>query len=710
MQKRSILFRITIILAALTLGSAAAKADEGMWMIHAINEALERKMQEKGLNLSAKDIYDAEAEGSTISDAIVSLEFGCTGSIISDQGLVITNHHCAYGDVHNLSTPEKNYLEDGFWAFRQEEEIPIKGKRMLILKKVIDVSEDVENLKKEYCEKGVNLGSRKISYLLEKKFSEETGLEAYLSSFWGGSLYYMALYEIYSDIRLVAAPPVSSAAFGGDIDNWEWPQHKCDFAMYRIYTAPDGSAAEYSESNIPLVSKAKLKISSKGYKPGDFTMVIGYPGSTNRYSSAAEVAQTENVSNPISNKIRGEQMAIINQKMNESEEVRLKYADYYFSLSNVQELNCGEVQCTRRFKVIDKKAAVEGELQKWIEQDSNRCARWGKTICRLNEYYKNTEDIERNKIYFRETLVRGSQLFNIVRRAYNSRNPNGVGKKMLQVYDQLCMDVEKDLVRYSIQVFVENVSEDYMSDYHKTTIKRFNNDPEAIFNFIWENSLFTTPEGIARLGAREAGKEEIHNDPLCQWVMSQSFAIFRKCQEKHEVEGSGTELRKQYKQALYCMKNDTGKMQYPDANSTLRITYGTIGGIEPYDGVILSWRTTTDGILEKYDPSKYEFRLDERQLKCYKEGSWGRWGDESGKMYVNFMSDNDITGGNSGSPVLNGDGELIGLAFDGNKESLDSNVWYTAGYNKCINVDIRYVLWTLEHYAGMTRIIEEIGI
>ena len=249
----------TLILTLAVLLGVSARADEGMWMINAIDSALEKKMQERGLALSAGEIYNADAEGATIADAVVSLEFGCTGSIISDNGLMITNHHCAYSDVHKLSTPEHNYLDEGFWAMHSNEEVNIKGKSVYFLKRVLDVTEEVEELKKEQLKIGKSDGMRRLSYLMEKKYDEETGLSTMLSSMWSGSKYYLAVYEVYKDVRLVAAPPVSSAAFGGDIDNWEWPQHKCDFAMYRVYTAPDGSPAAYSEENVPMKSAAKLK-------------------------------------------------------------------------------------------------------------------------------------------------------------------------------------------------------------------------------------------------------------------------------------------------------------------------------------------------------------------------------------------------------------------------------------------------------------------
>ena len=704
---------LTLALAAMFI-SRSAKADEGMWMIHAIDAALEKKMQERGLQLSARELYDADAPGTSVADAVVSMEFGCTGSIISDMGLLITNHHCAYGDIHRLSTPEHNYLEDGFWAMRTEEEINIKDKKVYFLKKVIDVTEEVLGLKEQLESEGKPAGSRRLSHLMEKKYSAETGFEAWLASMWRGSVYYIALYEVYSDVRLVAAPPVSSAAFGGDVDNWEWPQHKCDFAMYRVYTAPDGSPAQYSKDNVPMKPSRKLSISLDGYKEGDYTMVIGYPGKTNRYSSSSETEFNVSLKYPLSNRLRGDQLAIIRRRMDSDPEIRLKYADYFFGLSNMQEYFCGEVECVSRFDVLGSKKAVDDELDEWVEATPQRTAQWGDLLASLDVRYDAVRDAERNAVFFRETLIRGSRLALIMRRAHNPRNKDGIGAKLLKSYSEIDLGTERELLDYAIDEFVSNLDTVYFSSWQKDMIGRLSHDgacdTKALADFLWENSIFTDEDDIAALGRGEVSTETIQNDPLCRFVMDVRASDFNAARTKAEGTPSISSLNREYAHALYQMRKDKGCVQYPDANSTMRITYGTVGGLEPKDGVICDWKTTPSGILEKHDPSDYDFSLSDRQYLLYSSGDWGRWGfgDNGRNMYVNFLTDNDITGGNSGSPVLNSKGELIGLAFDGNKESLAGDVWYTPGYNKCVCVDIRFILWTLDRYAGMTRIIDEL--
>lgn len=636
-------------------------------MVNAISEALVRNMQTQGLKLNAKDIYSED--GVSLKDAIVSLDFGCTGSMISNNGLLITNHHCAYSDVHALSTAEHNYLEEGFFADIAANEKPIKGKSAYFLHKVIDVTDEVAALVESEQKAGRKAGMRRISHLIETKYKNATAYEASLSSMWSGSKYYLALYTVYTDVRLVAAPPVSIAAFGGDIDNWEWPQQKCDFAMYRIYTAPDGSPAEYNESNVPLHPAKFLAISDNGFKKGDYTMIMGYPGSTARYSSSYKVNYQINTTLPISNKVRADQMAIIKSWMDKDPEIRLKYSDKYFTLSNIQENNEGMVQCCERFDVISKLQDEEAILK------ANHSA----LLSELDAAYKAVAPIEKNTTYYRETMIRGCGLGVIATRLKSSRNKSNVANS--KDYENLDMRLEKDLFRYCLETFFENIDRAYWGYFHKGLKAEFGSDYDAMLAALWVDRPMSKEDDIFRFFA-EIG-----------------IAVFNDAKTAALGERSLVELDKAYTQAMYKEREALGMVQYPDANSSMRITYGNVKSIVR-DGKLMPYQTFSDEILAKENDT-YDFHL---------LPQWKNLLKKSRKQSVNFISTNDITGGNSGSPVLNAKGEIIGLAFDGNKESLAGDVYWVDDYNRCVNVDIRFVLWTLKNYAKATNLYNELTI
>lgn len=721
-MKRMYLAALTLV--GIMLGQATALADEGMWLIQDINAALEKKMQERGLKLSAGEIYNADAPGSAVSDAIVSLGFYCTGSIISDQGLLITNHHCAYSDVFALSTPEHNYLEEGYWAVRSDQELPIPDKQVFFLKRVLDITGEVKNLREDLAKKGLPCGMRRVSHILESKYKKDTGKEAYLNSMWAGEKYYMALYDVYEDLRLVAAPPVSVAAFGGDTDNWEWPQQKCDFAMYRVYMSPDGRPAKFSKENVPLKPLRKLDISLDGYKPGDYTMVIGYPGRTNRYASSLETDYQERITLPIANELRRNQMEIMRRWMDADPAVWLKYSDTFFGLSNIGEMQEGEAACLKRFGVKAIKESEEKDLQAWIEADSERKARWGSLMSDLKRMYDETEAVERNKAYFRETFFRGTIIGRTIMRMNSARGKfKPMKKSLMRGMAETDPRVERDLLEYSVAQYFINIDTSLFGPYQRELSAKFGTDFKAMTDYIWEGTMVASREKAEAFN----NPAQFNDDRLKKLLLDVSILDFNKTDDDMNLRNRILSLNKEYTQALYEMRNDKGIAQYPDANSTMRITYGTVGPIEPHDGVWCSWQTSTNGIIEKYDAENRDFKPSDAFMSMLESRDWGRWAVKmpssgkkaasapvgsapAGTMPADFLTDNDITGGNSGSPVLNAEGKVIGLAFDGNKESLASDLYAVPGYNKCVCVDIRYILWTLDKYAGMSRIIEELGL
>ena len=680
---------------ALIIG-ATAFADEGMWMIQDINEALEKNMRARGLKLAANEIYNDEAPGTAVSDAVVSIGFYCTGSVISDQGLIITNHHCAYSNIAKLSTPEHNYLEDGFWAMTSEEEIPIEGETVFFLKKVFDVTEEVKGIMKEFRASGKPFGIRKICAIMEKRYKEATGMECILSSMWAGEKYYMSVYKTYTDLRLVAAPPQSIGYFGGNQDNWTWPRHNCDFTIYRIY-----------EDGKPVTREKSLKISLAGYHPGSFAMVIGYPGRTNRYTSSAEINYQEKINLPISNAIRGGQMSIIRKWMDADPIVRMKYSEWFFSLSNIQENNDGMAKCFRRFWVKDEKIEQEKEMQKWIDAAPNRKAMWETLIPDLKAIYSETESVERDKVFFRETMFRGTFISRYMLRAGNVSSVERAKETLREGFAATDARVEKELLEYACKEYFENLEFSYFGKFQVKMLDRFGDDYKAMAEYIWNKSVISS---LSRIDGIQS-VDEVKNDPLRRMLTDTPVTTFNNRKDQLEKRHRVNKLGKEYKKALYWMRLHKDVEQYPDANSTMRITYGTVGGLQPNDAVWYNWYTTPEGILQKYNPDDHDYILKDRHKYLLEKGRWGRWGtrvDGRRTMIVDFMTDNDITGGNSGSPVLNAKGELIGLAFDGNLESLASDASYTEGYNKCINTDIRYVMWVLDKYAGMKHIVKEV--
>jgi hypothetical protein len=721
-MKNNIITRFLVILFLLSL-SGISRADEGMWLVNLLDKNLTQQMKKTGLKLDPKLIYDES--GSAISNAVVALDFGCTGSIISDKGLLITNHHCAYSDIHALSTPEKNYLEDGYWAMNQSQEIPIKGKSVFFLRKVTDVTDEIKQISDSLKKNNIPGGMRKITSIIETKHSKKSGMETSCNSMWRGSKYYMFYYEVYTDIRFVGAPPVSVAAFGGETDNWEWPQHKGDFALYRVYGNKDGKPAPYSVNNVPISPKKVLPISTKGIKDGDFTMIMGFPGRTNRYSSSFSIHEKEKVTNPISVKIMREKLDILNKWMKSDPNIRLKYADYYFGISNLQEMLEGEVINFRRFGVEKIFQEREKELQQWIDSDSQRQAKWGDLLQKLSTRYNETEEIIRIKKYYQNTLVGGYGLIAIANKAGSLNNSSNrdnldtlkVGqreyvnfiKDIEEIYQECDMRAEHEMLKYTLKTFVDNVPPLYRGDYINGLAKQFNNDGEAMADYIFSNSIFTNPEKFRQIVKNDQPVSVFGEDPLN--LMSKSIGVrpFNEAISKICKGESIDQLEAEYGRVMYQMNLDKGRNQYPDANSTMRLTYGTVGPLDPSDGIHCKSQTTTQGLWDKYNPDNYDFNIKPLMLGFLESKDWGNY-CEKGKMFIDFLTNNDITGGNSGSPVMNSKGEIIGLAFDGNKESLASDAYFHPQMNKCVNVDIRYVLWIIDKYAGAGYLIDEMHI
>lgn len=678
---------VSVLAVALLSGLFAlrAGADEGMWMINMLDKALERKMRDAGCKLPAKVIYDSEK--TSLSDAIVSLDFGCTGSMISSEGLLITNHHCAYADIFALSTPEHNYLEDGFWARSREQEIPIPGKGAYFLRKVLDVTAEAEEIVASHSLKGRPMGSRKLCNILEKKYEKDfPGQEVALYSMYAGCEYYIMVYDKYTDLRLVAAPPVSMGQFGGDVDNWEWPQHKADFAIYRIYTDAEGHSAGYSAENVPMKPAKVLKINTKGVKEGDYTMVMGYPGITNRYASSAEVSYLADTQYPLVAGLMKERMDILSKWMNEDTSLRLKYSDKFFSLSNVQEIRESEA-------FYYKYCNVPGIYSAGREQHLS-----GALVDSIALSLRSAASIDRQIRFYQEACVRSGSMFRLGTMVANDADAGRI-KALVEGID---MRVEKELFCLNIKELAKNIEPRFRGDALNEYVALYGE--ESLGERIWEESFGEAGGVFDASGALALNADS----PVVRAVLSIKMNLLNTAKKDAEGGKGLLELKHQYKRALYHYNRDNGIVQYPDANSSMRLTYGNVTDLYSADAVHKLSHSTAEGFMQKYDPDSYDFAMRDDAYELIKKQDWGRWKAADGTMWINFITTNDITGGNSGSPVIDARGNLVGLAFDGNKEGLACDIYYDRNLNRCVCVDIRYVMWILEKYAGLDYLLEEI--
>ncbi|MDE6624725.1 MAG: S46 family peptidase [Alistipes sp.] len=716
-----------LILCALLLACAGgrAAADEGMWLIQRLGEVYPQ-MKRTGLRLPAAAIYDEQ--GASLAGAVVAVDGGVgTGSMISHEGLMITNHHVAYSDICELSTPEHNYLETGFWAATRDEEIPVKGKTVSFLRRTVDVTEQAQAMiaeRKAAGSWGV-MSMRRLSADLEKLHAVE-GLEAWCVSMWGGRKVYIYYYEIYRDVRLVGTPPVSIGAFGGETDNWSWPQHKGDFTLYRVYADRNGRPADYAADNVPLDPQSVLQVATGGVHDGDYTMVLGFPGRTNRYASSCAIVERERVRNPIVVKNRHDRMDILRRRMERNPKVRMEYSDAFFSLSNFADLALWENRCLHRFGVAEIRREEERAMQRWIEADEARRAEYGSVLADLERGYGARRTAQRHLNYFREAWLGPSEALLVANRVVSylakldrmkrdtlrcgDRDAQAVVNGFSRLERNYDAATDRELLIRMVTNFTDSVPRTMWGEALGRMYDAAGGDAARMAGEAFDASFCSSSERYRAAFAEDRTVAELRSDPLV--ALAGSVFVQRFTGEVERAEkGSGPRVsptESLYARALYDFREAQGKAQYPNANSTMRLTYGKVAPLTPSDAVHCDARSTIRGYAEKYDPSRYDFRVDDRMRSLVAAGDWGRWG-EKGELYVNFLTDNDITGGNSGSPVLDGRGRLVGLAFDGNRESMAADLYFHPRYARTVCVDIRFVMWVIEHYAGAGRLLDEIA-
>lgn len=712
--------KITIFVLVLFLGfNMNSRADEGMWIPMLINNNIV-EMQKMGLKLSAEDIYSVNQ--SSLKDAIVIFGGGCTGEIISPEGLLLTNHHCGYGSIQKVSTEQHNYLDDGFWATNKSEEIPIEGLKVKFMVRMQDVTKEVLSGVMDDMSDEDRKSTMKDNFKgLIDQATNGTHYNAIIEDFFGGNEYYLIVYETFTDIRLAGAPPESIGKFGADTDNWMWPRHTGDFSIFRVYSDADGKPAKYSEDNIPLKPKHFLPVSIAGIQEGDFSMILGNPGGTDRYLSSFGVDLAVNESNMTIVKIRAEKLRIMREGMDADEAVRLQYASKYARTANYWKYFIGQTKGLKALKVKEKKLYEEAAFVAWIDQNPTENAKYGEALSLIADAYDVLEQYNLHKWYFREAVYRGPEIlgyansFNKLNTLLAEKKPDAEAveeqlTKLESGFQKHFKDynffIDRNLLESMLQMFHENVPVDQQPVYLLELDDKFKGDYEKYAHHVFEKSLFANESKLNEFFDDTRGKI-LAKDPallLVRAFVKNYYALAEKTVEAEKNLAKGEKL---YIAGLRAMNPD--KNYYPDANFTMRLTYGTVGGYYPSDAVYYDFYTTMDGIMEKEDPNNWEFIVPEKLKELYEAGDFGDYAMDD-KMPVCFLTNHDITGGNSGSPVINGNGELIGLAFDGNWEAMSGDIAFEPSLQRTINVDIRYVLFIIDKYAGAQNLIDEMVI
>ncbi|MBN2683567.1 MAG: S46 family peptidase [Bacteroidales bacterium] len=722
------------VMLILSLGFVfQAKSDEGMWLPNKIKQLNYADMQKLGCKLTAEEIYSIN--GSSLKDAIFQLqnEEGqgfCTGEMVSPQGLMFTNHHCGYEAIAKLSSTTNDYLTHGFWAMKKSDELPVEGMKVSRVVRIEDVSEQV--LADVTFDMSESEREKKISAViskLEKTAVEGTHYNCKVKEMFKGGEYYLFVFEVFGDVRLAGAPPSAIGKFGGDTDNWMWPRHTGDFSIFRVYMSPEGNPTDaYSPDNVPYKPLHHLPVSMKGIQPGDFTMIFGYPGETDRYLSSFGMEYKRDVFNPIVVKLLNTKLVIMKRHMAESDAVRIALSDTYASLANGWKLFDGEALTLKKTDAIAQKQGLEDEFADWATKNDDRSEKYSKILPQIKEMYSNLAGPTKEMIYLSLGLLQASEHTMTTLEFYGLKsqladaknNKDAITKsteelkeKLGTFFDKYYPVTDKEIMMDMIMVYYNDIDADKRSGVFENYIfKTFKGktQQESIKLFVdavFAKSIFTSRERMEAFLNKPSAKV-LDNDPMMKYLGEIIMEAQMKSGMYTSVLGKLEVAERKFIAGLREM--ETARVFYPDANSTLRLTYGTVQSYKPRDAVKYSHITYIDGIIEKMDNTNDEFTVPKKLVDLYEKKDFGPYVDETGNLPVAFLSDNDITGGNSGSPILNGEGHLIGLAFDGNWEWLCSNLLFSTELQRTINVDVRYVLWVIDKYAGAGHLLDEMTL
>lgn len=712
--------KLFLVLAA-AIGFQSSYADEGMWIPSLIGKNY-AEMKKLGLKLSQDDIYNINK--ASLKDAIIQFAGGCTGEIISPEGLILTNHHCGYGAIAALSTVEKNYLDNGYWAKSKAEELPAPGVTALFLQDISDVTSEIQKavgtLKGEAAEKALTEAISKI----EKEKSIEGKILADVKEYFNGNQYLLLRYKKYTDVRFVATPPKSLGKYGGDTDNWMWPRHTADFSIFRVYANKDNEPAAYAKENVPLKAKKYLPISIKGSKEGDYAMIMGYPGRTNRYEISYGIDLALKETNPSIVAIRTKRLAIMKEHMDADKSVYLKLTSQYASIANYWKYFIGQTEQLKRLNVVNQKIDFEKQFTQW---SINNNKGYNDLVNQYNQIYKVYEPYAKASIYYREAF-RASALARIAASSETLLNAlkRNASKDSIQYYvkqfktartanlNAFDYNTDKDVFEAMTEMFYKDVPANQQPSIYKNVIldlsgkEKLSTTFHNYTNYVYRNTSLLDSQKFETLCAN-INYDVLKQDPAVQYALS-----FVKKYEKEIAPKAKTlyEEKENYSKQFVkgIMEMEKGKKFYPDANSTMRVTYGRVLGYEPQDAVIYKYYTTMEGLIAKYKPQDDEFDLPQQLLDMYKKKDYGPYADKDGKLHTCFITNNDITGGNSGSPVINGNGELIGCAFDGNWEAMSGDIAFDSKYKRTICVDVRFILYLIDKMGNAQNLIKEMDI
>ncbi|MDR3184606.1 MAG: S46 family peptidase [Prevotellaceae bacterium] len=692
-------------------------ADEGMWLLPLIEKLNHAAMQKQGLALSAEEIYSISQ--SSLKDAVVIFGGGCTGEIISPEGLLLTNHHCGYGTIQKHSSVEHDYLKDGFWAMTRAEEIPSPGLAVTFLEGIEDVSDKIlPELEGITDETQRTIRVNELSGALHDTVTKDRkDIRAAIYPMFNGNAYYLFTYKVYEDVRLVGAPPSAIGKFGSDTDNWMWPRHTGDFSLFRVYTDKNGNPAKYANDNIPLTPKRHLNVSIAGFEEGDYAMVMGYPGSTNRYMTSWEVHERVSLINAIRIHVRGIRQEILLADMLADPKVKIQYAAKYSNSTNYWKNAIGMNEALKRLKVVEKKEATEKQFAEFADTIGNK--NYETALGDIRQAIEGRENSYRTVLYYAEIFpnieiqqMAGRALGYLKALQDTSKKAIAIAKEKLlkeaeAFYKDYSAPTDVKVAKALLKVFAEKVPKDHWPQALIDAEKKYKGNFDKYVDDWFAKSVFVSFDKLKAFTEKPVAKQ-LDKDPVIQLAASRQDKAKTLAVDFQAYSLPLEKGRRHFLAGLMEMQPD--RVFYPDANFSTRLTYGNILSYDPKDAVHYKYYTTLDGVMEKEDPDNWEFVVPEKLKQLYLEKDYGRYALPGGELPVCFLSNNDITGGNSGSPVLNGRGELIGTAFDGNWEALSGDIAFEPDLQRCINVDIRYVLFIIDKYAGATHLLDEMTI